>query len=77
MEKFKILVLERDEDNMGEIIESDEFLKQNKDCFIKLKENIRSNISSTFAREKLKRGKSIRYLTPDEVYHYINENNLY
>lgn len=77
VKKFKILVLERDEDNMDEIIEADEFLKQNKDCFIKLKENIRSNISSTFAREKLKRGKSIRYLTPDEVYHYINENNLY
>ena len=75
--KFKILVLERDEDDMYEIIEKDEFLKKNKDCFIKLKENIRSNISSTFAREKLKRGKSIRYLTPDEVYHYINENDLY
>ena len=75
--KFKILVLERDEDDMYEIIEQDEFLKKNKDCFIKLKENIRSNISSTFAREKLKRGKSIRYLTPDEVYHYINENDLY
>ena len=75
--KFKILVLERDEDDMYESIEQDELLKKNKDCFIKLKENIRSNISSTFAREKLKRGKSIRYLTPDEVYHYINENDLY
>ena len=75
--KFKILVLERDEDDMYSIIEQDEFLKKNKNCFIKLKENIRSNISSTFARDKLKRGKSIRYLTPDEVYNYINENNLY
>lgn len=75
--KFKILVLERDEDDMYSIIEQDEFLKKNKDCFIKLKENIRSNISSTFARDKLKRGKSIRYLTPDEVYNYINENDLY
>ena len=27
--------------------EQDEFLKKNKDCFIKLKENIRSNISSS------------------------------
>lgn len=75
--KFKILVLERDEDDMYSIIEQDEFLKKNKNCFIKLKENIRSNISSTFARDKLKRGKSIRYLTPDEVYNYINENDLY
>jgi len=27
--------------------------------------------------EKIKNGKSIRYLTPDEVYFYIKENNLY
>lgn len=72
--KFKILVLERDEDDMNAIIEKDEFLLKHKESFIKLKENIRSNISSTFVRDKIKRGKSIRYLTPDEVYYYIKEN---
>lgn len=74
---YKILVLERDEDNMEEIINKDEFLLENRTSFIKLKENIRSNISSSFARDKIRRGKSIRYLTPDEVYYYIKENNLY
>lgn len=77
VENFKILVLERDEDNMDNIINNDEFLIQHKNSFIKLKENIRSNISSTFVRDKIKRGKSIRYLTPDEVYYYIKDNNLY
>lgn len=75
--KYKIFVIERDEDIMNDIIENDEFLKRNQASFIKVKENIRSNISSTFVREKLKRGKSIRYLTPDEVYYYIKENDLY
>lgn len=74
---FKFLVIERDKDNIEEIIENDEFLKTHKEAFLKVKENIRSNISSTFVREKIKRGKSIRYFTPDEVYYYIKENNLY
>ena len=75
--KYKIFVIERDEDIMNDIIENDEFLKRNQASFIKVKENIRSNISSTFVRDKIKQGKSIRYLTPDEVYYYIKENNLY
>jgi len=75
--KYKFLVIERDQDNIEEIIENDEFLKMHRDSFFKVKENIRSNISSTFVREKIKRGKSIRYFTPDEVYFYIKENNLY
>ena len=77
LSNFKILVIERDEDKMDEIIEEDSFLAKYKDSFIKVKKNIRSNMSSSFAREKLKRGKSIRYLTPDEVYYYIKENKLY
>lgn len=77
LKKFTFLVLERDEDNMDEIIANDEFLIKYKDSFIKLKHNIRSNLSSTFVRDKIKRGKSIRYLTPDEVFYYIKENNLY
>ena len=75
--KYRILVLERDKDNMEEIINKDDLLFKNRTSFIKLKENIRSNISSSFVRDKIKRGKSIRYLTPDEVYYYIKENNLY
>ena len=75
--KYKILVLERDEDNMDEIIASNEFLTKHKDSFIKVKNNIRSNLSSTFVRNKINEGKSIRYLTPDEVVFYIEENKLY
>lgn len=75
--KYKVLIFERDTDKMEDIIASNPFLKANKDTFIKLKENTRTNLSSTFARSKLREGKSIRYLTPDEVYNYIKENKLY
>lgn len=74
---FKIYVLERDQDNFEKIIQSDEFLKKNKQSFIKAKNNITSNLSSTFVRKKIKEGKSIRYLAPDEVVSYILENKLY
>lgn len=75
--KYKVLIFERDTDKMEDIIASNSFLNANKDTFIKLKENTRTNLSSTFARSKLREGKSIRYLTPDEVYNYIKENKLY
>lgn len=74
---FKIYVLERDKDNIEEIIKSNEFLNKNKQAFIKAKDNITSNLSSTFVRNKLKNGKSVRYLTTDEVVSYIEENKLY
>ena len=75
--KFKILVLERDEDRIDEIILKSDFLMKYKDSLIKVKDSIRSNLSSTFVRNKLKEGKSIRYLAPDEVYFYIEENKLF
>ncbi|RKY35950.1 MAG: nicotinate (nicotinamide) nucleotide adenylyltransferase, partial [Candidatus Omnitrophota bacterium] len=34
-------------------------------------------ISSSYIRERLKRGLSIRYLVPDRVWKYIREFNLY
>ena len=75
--KYKVLVLSRDNDNIEEIITSNAFLKANKDTFISLKGNTRTNLSSTFVREKIRAGKSVRYLMPDEIYEYIKENKLY
>ena len=77
VKEFKMYILERDKDDVEKIIQASKFLKQNKTAFMKAKSNITSNLSSTFVREKLKEGKSIRYLTPDEVMSYIIKNNLY
>jgi len=35
------------------------------------------DISATMIRENLKNNRNVRYLLPDAVYNYINENNLY
>lgn len=74
---FKILVLERDNDDFSKIINNSKFLNKNKNAFIKVKNNIKSNISSTFVREKIKKNKSIRYLVPEEIYVYIERNKLF
>ena len=77
LKKYKFLVVERGNDNIEEIICNSDLLSKYKDSIIKVKNNLRSNISSTFIREKLLNNKSIRYYTPDEVYYYIKENKLY
>lgn len=75
--KYKILVMERNDDKVSEIIEKNELLSCYKENIIKLNEEIRSNFSSTYIRSQIKKQKSVRYLMPDEVYEYINDNNLY
>lgn len=74
---YKILVMERNEDKVEEIIKQNELLSCYKENIEKLNEEIRSNFSSTYIRAQIKKKKSVRYLLPDEVYEYIKENNLY
>lgn len=74
---FKIYVLQRNNDDIEKIIQENEFLKKNAQTFIKAQNSITSNLSSTFVRERIKSEKSIRYLVPDEVIDYIEENKLY
>ena len=77
VEEFKFLIIERDKDCAKDIVKNSKFLKQYKEKFIKVNTQIHSNLSSTFVRNEVKNGRSIRYLTPDEVVDYINKNKLY
>lgn len=77
VKNFKTYVFERDEDDTEEMIQSNQFLRENRQAFLRVKNHIKSNLSSTFARQKIKEGKSIKYIAPDEVVSYIEQNKLY
>lgn len=74
---FKLYILERDKDNIDEIIKNNINLKNYQSYFIKSTENIVSNLSSTYVRDKIRDNKSVKYLIPDEVINYIKKNRLY
>ena len=75
--KYKILIMERNNDNMEEIIQNNLLLNKYKKSFKKLNQNIRSNYNSTYVRGQIKEGKCVRYLMPDEVFEYIQKHQLY
>lgn len=75
--KYKILVMERENDIMEEIIQKNPLLLKNKQNFRKLNQNMRSNYNSTYVRKQIKEGKCVRYFMPEEVYKYIEQNKLY
>lgn len=70
LKNFKMLVLERGNDDIEQIIEEDDFLKKYKTSFIKLQNIKKINLSSTEIRYKVKKGESIANLIPLEI---INE----
>lgn len=67
LKSFKIIVLDRGEDNTDDIIENSEFLRKYKSSFIKLKNIKKMNISSSYIREQLKLGNNVQELVPEEI----------
>ncbi len=76
LNKFKIIVMGRNKDNINEIIEKDELLKRYRNSLINL-DNDMIMLSSTFVREQIKNKKDISKFMPKEIIDYINKNNLY
>ena len=77
LSEFKIIVLGRAEDNIGEIIKNHKLLSKYSSSFIITNISLRTNLSSTFVRNEIKNHHSVRYLLPDEIIEYIKSNKLY
>lgn len=72
LEKFKVIVLERDNDCVEQIIQNDKLLLQYKDSFIKLKSIKKIDLSASYIRELVKNNKSIEGIVPKGI-----ENKVY
>lgn len=75
--KYKFLVMEREPDMIEDILNENELLKCYQSNFTKINQGIKTNFNSNYIRNQIKNGKSIRYLVPEQVYQYIEENKLY
>lgn len=67
LQEFKIIVLERNEDIMENIIENDNFLKQYESSFIKLHHIEKMHISSTYIRKQIELGNPVDTLVPNQL----------
>ncbi|KAA6377440.1 MAG: nicotinamide mononucleotide adenylyltransferase [Streblomastix strix] len=74
--KHKMICCRRNNINVDKIIDH-KYLKDYKNQIIYAYDEPENNISSTFVRELLSKGQSVRYLIPDAVINYIDENKLY
>lgn len=77
LKNYKIIVLERGEDKLEEIIENDELLKKNKTSIVIVKKIKSIKISSTMVREKIKNGEDVKDFFKEEVLEYILKKGLY
>ena len=75
--EFKIIVVKRGFDNIGEIIKEDSLLNNYQENFIKMENNKYEEFNSTNVRDMIKKGEDISSFMPVEILEYIKENKLY
>lgn len=77
LSEFKIIVLQRDNDDTEKIIMENQILKEHRDSFIILDKELKINLSSTYIRTLIKEGKEYKQFIPKEIYDYISKRQLY
>ncbi len=65
--EFKIIVLERGQDNAEQIIQDSPFLNRFKTSFVKMDNIQKIDLSSSFVRSQIKTEKPIKGLVPEEI----------
>lgn len=75
--RFKFIVLERQQDDVEEIIMENQFLRYNFKNYIKIKNDETSEFSSSLIRDMLKHKIDVSKFMPKYIYEYIKKNNLY
>ena len=77
LNEYKIIVLERDNDNLLQMLQKNSFLNKYKDSLIKIEGIDKIFLSSSMIREKIKNGEEVEQFIDEDVLEYIKENGLY
>lgn len=77
LKNYKIIVLERENDKLENIIEESNLLTEYKNSLIKIDGIDKIFLSSTMIRDKIKNGQNVEEFIDKEVLKYIKENKLY
>lgn len=76
LSKFKLIVVERGEESIDDIISNNVILSKYKENIYPIK-TVNTSISSSLVRNNIIKNKSIKYLVNENIIDYIKENNLY
>ena len=77
LKEYKIIVLEREDDKLEEIVENNELLSKYKESLIRIDGIERIFLSSTMIRDKIKNGENVEKFINKDVFEYIKKHDLY
>lgn len=75
--RYGLVCITRSGNDPHKFIHQSDMLWKNRRNIHMVHEWVTNEISATHVRRALRRGRSVRYLLPDSVVHYIQEHNLY
>lgn len=77
LKEYNIIVLERDKDELEDIIANNDILNNNRKSLIKIDGIDKIYLSSSIVRDKIKNGEDVKEYIPKKVLEYIRNNKLY